>query len=256
MLSESQVNQFKVDGYLVVRQIAPPDQIDLLRKAHQSLIEQWADELGTSVENYERVVSQWTNVRHQHKAFEAQIYHPPIASSAQQLLGGVKSVQLFHDHIISKPAHHSSTIPWHQDYPFWPVDQPNAVSCWLALDDATEETGSMYFMPGTHREGEKPPVDFLNTPWTWGKRETEKVSTSLKAGDCVFHHCLTWHTSPPNRSTDPRRAFIMIMMDGACRWAPDHSDWHPMNDYVSVQPGEHFNADQFPILTSIYGDVQ
>jgi ectoine hydroxylase-related dioxygenase (phytanoyl-CoA dioxygenase family) len=256
MLLESQINQFEKDGYLVVKQVISPDEIKRLREAHQNLLVLWAKELNTSVENYERVVSQWTNVHQHHEAFEAQIRHATIARMAQQLLGESESVQLFHDHIISKPAHHSSTIPWHQDYPFWPIDKPQALSCWIALDDANETTGSMHFMPEAHHEGEKPPVDFLNAPWIWGERETQKVSTSLKAGDCVFHHCLAWHTSGPNQSTNPRRAFIMIMMDGSCRWDPAHSDWHPMNEHVCVEPGEHFNTDKFPILTSTYGNSQ
>ena len=33
-------------------------------------------------------------------------------------------------------------LKWHQDYPYWPLAQPNAVTAWIALDDTDEENGA------------------------------------------------------------------------------------------------------------------
>lgn len=247
MLSPDSVLSFSQNGFVVVRSVVELRRIKELRAAHDELVVRWAAECEVSVDEYERVVSQWTNLHEQHPSFHAQIHHPQVIAISQNLLG-VKSLQLFHDHLISKPPNRSSTIPWHQDYPYWPVDKPKALSCWLALDDVGSKTGGMQFMPGAHLEGEKAPVDFLHSPKDWGERINEAEQTRLKAGDCLFHSCLSWHTSPPNQSSRPRRAFISIMMSDECRWDPDHSDWHPMNDYVTVASGEQFNRDRFPVL--------
>ncbi|MCB9542284.1 MAG: phytanoyl-CoA dioxygenase family protein [bacterium] len=239
--------RFERDGFVVVPGVVEAERVAALRAAFDALVEVWAAELGVSRAEYERVVSQWTSMHEHDPAFRAQLHHPRVAALGRALLG-VERVQLFHDHFISKPPGVSSTIPWHQDYPFWPVDEPRALSCWLALDDADDESGAMWFMPGAHREGEQPPVDFLRNQKDWGARIAEAVPTRLRAGDCVFHSCLSWHTSPPNRSARQRRALITIMMSAECRYDPAHSDWHPMNAAVTVAPGERFNLDRFPLL--------
>jgi len=247
MLTAHQLATFHSQGFLTVPRVVDVATVQRLRAAHDHLLDRWAQECGTTRQEYERVVSQWTGLHEQHPAFAMQLHHPGVVAIARELLA-VPRVQLFHDHLISKPPAVSETIPWHQDYPLWPVDRPHALSCWLALDDADDASGAMSFMPGAHREGEMPPVDFLRKPKDWGVREANKVATSVRAGDCIFHSCLSWHTSPPNTSDHPRRAFIAIMMAADCRYAPEHSGWHPMNACVSVAPGEPFNTDRFPLL--------
>lgn len=247
MLTAEQIRLFHATGFLIVPRVVDPRTIEHLRASHDELLDRWALECDVPREQYERVVSQWTGLHEQHPAFAAQLHHPQVVAVARELLG-TQRIQLFHDHLISKPPGVSATIPWHQDYPLWPVDRPRALSCWLALDDADAESGAMYFMPGAHLEGEQPPVDFLRKTKDWGARESAKVPTAVKAGDCIFHSCLSWHTSPPNTSNRPRRAFISIMMNADCRYAPAHSGWHPMNACVTVEPGQPFNTDRFPIL--------
>lgn len=247
MLNDKQIESFQEQSYLVVPGVVDLLTVQRLRAAHDDLLQRWSAECGVTLADYERVVSQWTSVHEQHPAYAAQLHHPRVVAIARQLLAAPR-IQLFHDHLISKPPKVSETIPWHQDYPFWPIDRPHALSCWLALDDADTASGAMSFMPAAHLEGECAPVDFLRKPKDWGARECDKVATAVRAGDCIFHSCLSWHCSPPNQSAGPRRAFIAIMMAADCRYAPEHSGWHPMNACVSVAPGEPFNSDRFPVL--------
>lgn len=247
MLSPDQYTHFFEQGYVVVPGVVARERIEALRAAHEQLLERWARECDTSRPQYERVVSQWTSLHEQHDAFAQQIHHPTVGAIARQLLN-VSRLQLFHDHFISKPPQVSDTIPWHQDYPFWPVSEPRALSCWLALDDVGANAGGMRFLPGAHLEGEQPPVDFLHAPKNWGARESQAREVWVNAGDCIFHDCLSWHTSAPNTSERPRRAFIVILMSAECRWAPEHADWHPMNECVTVPAGAPFNVDRFPLI--------
>lgn len=247
LLGAEQVAQFKRDGYVPIGPLLTTEQLELLRGALDELWAQWASSLGVSLQDYCRVVSQWTNVWESHPAFASQLRNPQLAAMAATLIGCQK-VRLFHDHVISKPPQHSHTIPWHQDYPYWPVSAPRAASLWLALDDADAESGCMHFMPGAHHEGERPAVDFLNDTTDWGARSDQKVAVPVPAGWGIFHHCLSWHTTPPNRTSRPRRAYITIFMDATCTYLPSHSQWHPMNKRVRVPPGEVFNDDSFPLL--------
>ena len=245
-MSPVQIEAFNRDGYTLVGPLLSPLEVDELRAAHDELLARWASECGTSLDEYTRVVSQWTGLWKQHPAFAAHVRRPQLAAVACRLLGAAH-VQLFHDHLISKPPVHSSTIPWHQDYPFWPLDRPRALSCWVALDDVTAESGAMHFMPGAHHDGEAPPVDFLRANKQWGPREGDARPVVVPAGWGVFHDCLSWHMSPPNTTSRRRRAIIAIFMDAECCWDPQHSGWHPMNDFVRVGRGERFNVDEFPV---------
>ncbi len=247
VLSAAQIESFRRDGYIAAGPLLTAERIEGLRAALDVLWRDWAAELAVTVADYCRVVSQWTNLWESHQAFAQQLRDPVCTEMAARLIG-CRRVRVFHDHVISKPPGCSGAVPWHQDYPYWPVDRPRAVSLWLALDDASPASGCMHFMPGAHREGELPAVDFLNERKDWGARAGEVVAAPVPAGWGVFHHCLSWHTTPENTSKAPRRAYIAIYMDAECSYDPAHSGWHPMNARVTVNPGQNFNDDRFPVV--------
>lgn len=246
-LSNDGIARFRRDSYLAFGPVLDGAAVERLRAALDELQAGWAAELGVTVDEYVRVVSQWTNVWEKHPAFAEQLRHPTITSAAARLIG-CERVRVFHDHVISKPPVANGTVPWHQDYPYWPINAPRAVSCWMALDNVDVESGCMHFMPGAHRDGEKKAVDFLNDSTVWGTRAAEVRAVPLAAGSCVFHDCLSWHTTPPNTTLRQRRAYIAIFMDADCTYDPSHSEWHPMNKRTSVPPGSIFNDDAFPVV--------
>lgn len=241
------IARFRRDSYLPFGPVLDDHAVARLRVALDELQARWAAELGVSVAEYVRVVSQWTNVWEKHPAFAEQVRHPTITAAAARLIG-CERVRVFHDHVISKPPEASGTVPWHQDYPYWPLNAPRAVSCWMALDDVDVESGCMHFMPGAHHDGEKKAVDFLNNTTEWGSRAGEAAAVPLRAGSCVFHDCLSWHTTPPNTTGRQRRAYIAILMDADCTYDPAHSEWHPMNKRATVSAGSIFNDDVFPVV--------
>jgi ectoine hydroxylase-related dioxygenase (phytanoyl-CoA dioxygenase family) len=241
------LEEFQRQGFLACDVGVTLAEVQDLRTALSDLQISWATELGVPTEEYRRVVSQWTNVWERHPAFWRQLRHPALTRIAAELIG-CERVRVFHDHVISKPPGANRAVPWHQDYPYWPLSEPRAVSCWFSLDDADVRSGCMHFMPGAHREGEKAAIDFLNDQKDWGARVQDVVAVPLRAGACVFHHCLSWHTTPPNTTDRERRAYIAIYMDAESTYAPQHSRWHPMNARVTVPPGSAFNDDAFPIV--------
>lgn len=246
-ISQEQHAIFEELGHLVVGPLVPPDQVGRLRLAFEAQTAAWAEQIDTELDDYLSVVSQWTNVWEHNAAFREQLYHPRAAAIAAELIG-CERVRVFHDHLIVKPPKGGETIPWHRDLPNWPVAEPRAVSCWLALDDVTPASGAMRFMPGGHREPITRSIDFLNEARDWGDREAEAVPVGVPAGWAIFHHCLSWHTSPPNTTEGWRRAYITIYLDATCTFDPSRAGWHPMAGRVSVPPGAVFNEDAFPTL--------
>jgi phytanoyl-CoA hydroxylase len=238
---------FDEQGHVVVGPLLPPEQVARLRRAFEEQAAGWAAEIDTPLDDYLSVVSQWTNVWEHNAAFRAQMFHQRAAAIAAELIGCEK-VRVFHDHLIVKPPHGGDTIPWHRDLPNWPVAEARAVSCWLALDDVTAESGAMRFMPGGHKDPMTRSIDFLNEAKVWGEREQDAVPVPVPAGSAIFHHCLSWHTSPPNSSAGWRRAYITIYMDATCTFDPTRAGWHPLSGRVTVPPGAVFNEDAFPTL--------
>lgn len=239
--------RFWDQGHVEVGPLVSPKQVERLRRAFEEQSRTWAAQIDTPLEDYLSVVSQWTNVWEHNRVFREQLFHERAATIAAELIG-CERVRVFHDHLIVKPPHGGSTIPWHRDLANWPVSEPRGVSCWLALDDVTRESGAMRFMPGGHSEPVTPSIDFLNEAKAWGEREKEAVSVPVAAGSAVFHHCLSWHSSPPNKTAAWRRAYITIYIDATCTFDPDRAGWHPMSCRVSVPAGAVFNEDRFPTL--------
>ena len=93
-----------------------------------------------------RAIHQYVNMWKRESSYEAAIHNPLIAGTARALLN-TSEVRLWHDQIISKPPKDNGHFGFHHDFFFWPLSPPNIVSCWLALDDATVDSGCMHVMP-------------------------------------------------------------------------------------------------------------
>jgi ectoine hydroxylase-related dioxygenase (phytanoyl-CoA dioxygenase family) len=133
---------------------------------------------------------------------------------ASRLLGVDPGLLDVWGHMIYKPPRIGHITPWHQDEAYWdPGLEYDALGAWLALDDVDLENGCMCFLPASHRSellphrhiNDDPAVHGLET--TVDVDESQMVHVPLRAGGATFHHARTLHSTPPNRSDRPRRAF-------------------------------------------------
>jgi len=167
--------------------------------------------------------------------------------------------------VIKKPVV-GGRLSWHQDFAYWPLASPGACTCWIALDDVGAANGAMQVAAGSHKLGEKLPVEFgdgssfmhaerpgieeLRAPEDAG---LEVVGYELKAGECGFHHALLWHASGPNTSPNPRRGFIPryvaggTMWLGALRFPYNYSD-----EELELKPGDPIGGPHFPRIVTAF----
>ncbi|HEY0829057.1 MAG TPA: phytanoyl-CoA dioxygenase family protein, partial [Bacilli bacterium] len=171
-------------------------------------------------------------------------------------LSGSHELRIWHDQIQYKPPVTGGPTAWHQDHPSWPIIQPaDLVSAWVALDDAVIENGCMWMVPGSHKWGDQS-LYLASTPEfkAYHKQpellpngaKVESVPFEIKKGQVGYHHCLTWHGSPHNKSGRKRRAIAVHYMPGHTRYEPTGS--HPMESHISVKPGEIIVGDGFPLV--------
>jgi non-haem Fe2+, alpha-ketoglutarate-dependent halogenase len=109
-----------------------------------------------------------------------------------------------------------STVGWHQDAYYWPLNPHGSVTVWLAFDDSTAENGAMTVVPGSHKAGLLKHVrvndsgSVLMLECERGQfREDTAVQATLQAGQVSIHHDMLVHGSPGNPSQS-RRAGLTI----------------------------------------------
>jgi hypothetical protein len=209
-------------------------------------------------------VWQIVNIWEASKAFEELIYHPSVAGAISQLTG-FDDLQVWHDQIQYKPKSKGGALGWHQDAPLWPSIEPmTPVSAWIPFDDADEENGCMWMVPGSHKWGDnnrylrgfhhlKSLDEFgeigndFTAPEHAEVRELKAVPRPVKRGEVHFHHSLTWHGSPMNPSQRPRRAIAIHFMTSEARYTGRP---HAMQKFIEVEVGEPMlNAGpHFPVV--------
>ena len=146
--------------------------------------------------------------------------NPKILDIVAQLIG-TEDIKLFHTQTLMKPAFHGSIVSWHQDSAYWKSVSPSAmVSCWTALDDATEENGSVRKLTSSDKKGLWPHdrKDFLHAQ---GVDVSKATSVVLEAGGCSFHHSLTVHGSFENKTPHRRRGLETSYMRSDSQWLGD-----------------------------------
>jgi ectoine hydroxylase-related dioxygenase (phytanoyl-CoA dioxygenase family) len=134
---------------------------------------------------------------------------PNLLDIVEQLIG--PDILLYSAAYIVKEAHSESHVSWHQDLTYWGLDSDAQVSVWLALSDASEASGCMHMVAGSHKHGQQKHHNTQDTNNVLLSGQTiadanthQSVVTSLTAGQASFHHGWTIHCSKPNASNDRR----------------------------------------------------
>lgn len=171
------------------------------------------------------------------------------------LLLDVDSVRLFRDQLFVKPAHSARTVPWHQDYSDWTHTTPAShVTCWVALDDATERNGCLAYLPGSHRGALLPKITAGDDMASAFARLPAELRAAFRpepvpvpAGGCVVHHCMTVHASAGNDTATSRRAVSITYVDPDTRSTTQRRP--PLPGAAPIPAGARLEGPLFPALS-------
>ncbi|MDQ3815759.1 MAG: phytanoyl-CoA dioxygenase family protein [Armatimonadota bacterium] len=260
MLTEAQVNEFRERGFLRGPKIYNDAEADALRQRLEEVMEGRSSAQPEAMRNMrnksKEVVIQVVNIWEADDLFREHLYQPEICAMVAQLIG-YPFLRVWHDQVQYKPPRIGGPTEWHQDHPYWPIIQPaDLVSAWVALDDATVENGCMWMVPGSHHWGPHKGGTIGTEPETFAPlpdlsllpkdADITPVPCEVQKGQVIFHHCLTWHGSPPNRSDRGRPAIAVHYMPGYTRYEP--RGHHLVEHRVSVAPGEILQGEFFPTV--------
>jgi ectoine hydroxylase-related dioxygenase (phytanoyl-CoA dioxygenase family) len=259
LLSDEQIDFFKEYGYLSDIKFLDEEQIELLKSQlenitdpghpnHDLFYEFHSNESTDKNSVLFHALGAWRITN----GFHDVLWNPAFVMAASQLLGN-KSVRFWHDQLFCKPAHHGGVVAWHQDYSYWTRTGPiQHLTCWIALDDSTNENGCLYYVPKSQNWGllDKPELagdmngimDYLTDAQ---KSEFKPVPIEIKAGYGTFHHPLLVHGSYENKSERSRRAFVLnVFADGTA----SNSDSEMLQGVPIVKKGNKMEGKFFPLL--------
>ncbi len=147
---------------------------------------------------------------------------------------GWEGVRIVQDNVIWKPPG-AKSLGMHQDGSYLDYLVPSQmITCWIALDDTTAESGTITYAAGSHRWPRSPenrgefhaPADWL-APLERARPPDEElrlVPVVVRAGGAAFHHFNTFHGSGPNTGAVHRRAVISHLVPADARFHPEHVD--------------------------------
>jgi len=223
MIGASEVEQYREEGYLVVRGLLDPEEAAALRKECHDI----ADRLGrtrnldatwgaarTAVASpVETKILHCHDVQFYSAAFTKLICDPRFTDVAAALMG-TENVQLHHTKMFIKPPEKGSPFPMHQDAPFFPHDKHSMMAAIFHFDDAPLEKGCVRVVPGSHKLGllDHLPDGGWHLPVDQYPIE-DAVPIPAKAGDVLFFSYLTIHGSGINVSNEARTTVLVQYRD-------------------------------------------
>lgn len=256
-VTQAQIDFYQENGFVVIEDFLSPPELESWRSAVDEAVAARQD-LKLAGSNwrsgdsyYDHVFTQRINLWQDHAGVRALMLDPALGKLAAAL-AGVEGIRIWHDQALIKEPWANPT-GWHLDNPYWSFSSRQAISIWVALDDATLENGCLYFLPGTHKSARFDNVgigqnigDLFKVYSGWATLQA--VAAPMKAGSCSFHNGLVAHGAGANMTPGRRRAMT-------CAYMPDGSTFNGKknvlpDDYIAgLKVGDLLeNDDQNPLI--------
>lgn len=199
-LTEDQINHYRAHGYCYPVPVLSRDEfteyradleryeaaidapLDFPEKSKPHLLFNWADQVA---------------------------HHPAVLDAVEDLIG--PDILLYHITLWTKEAGAPAYVLWHQDGAYFFLDPAEQVTAWVALSDASVESGCMHVLPGSHDSewlehfDDPGPGNMIKRgQGVRGFEHETGAPMPLKAGEMSLHHTKLIHSSGANNHHDRR----------------------------------------------------
>ena len=241
MLSRSQIEQFREQGFLSPIPVMPAEE---------------ALEYRRRLERFEAGAGGALRGEYRHKThllfpwLADLVRHPRILDAVEDLYG--PDLLCWTTNFFIKEEESPAFVSWHQDSTYWGLSRPDVVTAWVAFTPANASNGAMQVIPGSHKLDQIPHRDTFakHNLLTRGQEiavevnESQAVRLDLELGEMSLHHVRLVHGSPPNPSNDRRIGF-------AIRYIPTSVRQLAGEDSATLVRGEdrfgHFELEPRPV---------
>lgn len=262
-LSEEQVAQYHEDGFVIVRGLFDPQEVEPLRLACEEDPSIRGGQIAvadTDGNVYNPCI--WHNLSDSYLGTVPRMAR--IVDTVELLLG--EECYHWHSKIVMKRPYDKSRVEWHQGYGGWYDDGcifPNLVTCTIAINSSTKENGCLQVLNKSHLLGRLDHEMVGDTVGSNPKRTKEVlkrleiVDCEMEAGDAIFFHANMMHASQPNH-TDQLRVLLHCHYNAASNEPinqdQEHHLYEPLEKlpdsaikdglYNSVWDNQEFNKPQ------------
>ena len=232
-LSRDQIASYEADGFLCPIPIMDAAEAQQNRDALEALERDFEGKLLKPVAQYLRISS--------YLATDVPLriaQDPRVLDKVESILG--PDILMWSCEYFIKEANSRQIVSWHQDLTYWGMDgSDHEVTAWVALSPATEESGCMRFVPGSHKESLVPHEDTFaaDNLLSRGQEiavdvdEEDAIIAQLQPGEMSLHHGRLFHASGPNASDDRRIGLVIRYI------RPDTPSTGTGRDYAMLMRG-------------------
>ena len=245
ILSQSQIDFYNENGYLIVEDHVPNPIMDGIR-AEIARFRDVAREMTASDDRIDLEDShrpEAPRIRRvklphtQSKPVDDLMRSDHILAPVRDLIG--PNLRLQTTKLNMKSAGYGAAVEWHQDWAFYPYTNDDVLAVGLIIDDMGPENGPRMVFPGTHRKGV---YDHHHDGAFCGAMDlaaegldpADAVPLMGPAGSISIHHVRIVHGSALNRSEHDRRIiFYEIMAADAFPIVGGRGQWEGLEEFNS-----------------------
>ena len=216
-LTDSEVQQFHRDGYVIRKQFFTKEEIDKLYRIAigDEVIRENALDLNDQTGKKTKLTL-WFQPGND--IYSLMIRSERMVNSVARLLDSDSPVCHFHTKLMQKEPKVGGAWEWHQDYGYWYKNQflfpDQLVSVMIALTEANKANGCLQVIKGSHKmgrvnhgfSGEQVGADMVMVDHAL--ETMEHVYVEIEPGDALFFHSNILHRSEANTSDKPRWSII------------------------------------------------
>ena len=214
-LNNKNIQNYNKNGVIVVKKVFNEKDIIFLKKKINLYIKKYKFKLKGKNINF---IKKKINSIHKFKDpfFKKFSNQDKIKKIGNYLLKSTCKVR--HFEYFAKPSLVGMASPMHQDNYYWNLTSPNALTIWIAIDQANKKNGSVEYLLKSHKKLYKHEASYM--PGSSQrlidikkiKKKYKMKSFNLKPGDCLIHHSQVVHGSKKNFSKFNRRGFTIQLM--------------------------------------------
>ena len=218
-LSQQQLETYKKDGYLIVKDFLHKEEVDKLYKIaiDDETLRKHAFDLN-DMSGKKTKLTLW--YKPGNDAYGLLTKSNRMVNSVDHLLDGESAVCHFHSKLMQKEPKVGGAWEWHQDYGYWYKNEflfpDQMMSVMVAITDANKENGCLQVIKGSHKMGRiehgfaGEQVGASQHYVDLALKTMELVYVEIDAGDALFFHSNLLHRSEANLSKKPRWSLISV----------------------------------------------
>lgn len=213
LVTQDLVDQYREEGYFILEGVIGGDELELLRSGGQfamDRLDQRMDEAGVDrIGINAKGKRYFSNMVYQERPeLRRFLFGSTMAQICRAVLGD--EAYLFWEQYVIKAADPDTSFAWHQDSGYVHENHKPYLTCWIALDDVTEQNGSVYLLPYS-RSGIKSYIKHLRSETGdevcyFGSDPGMPVI--VPAGSIVCFSSTVIHRSGPNLTDRLRRVYL------------------------------------------------